>query len=154
MALFERHIQAFEALQDGGMQDVAALSLLANEKLVLDLNREHQLFDLGENYDGSPVRPAYKPYTVFLKKQKGQPYDRVTLRDTGDFYKSFKLQRRGDELWIVATDWKTVKLIAKYGHKILGVNEDGMDFLKRSVVAPALLKALKKAVYGNAYDTD
>ena len=33
---------------------------------------------------------VYTPYTTMLKKQKGQPFDRVTLKDTGAFQKSFE----------------------------------------------------------------
>lgn len=31
----------------------------------------------------------YSNYTKFLKEQKGQPIDRVTLKDTGKFYDSY-----------------------------------------------------------------
>ena len=34
----------------------------------------------------------YRPYTIAVKELKGQPTDRVTLYDTGEFYKSFRVK--------------------------------------------------------------
>lgn len=34
---------------------------------------------------------AYSNFTMLLKREKGQPINKVTLKDTGDFYKSFKV---------------------------------------------------------------
>lgn len=35
-------------------------------------------------------RGVYANATIFIKMRKGQPYDRVTLKDTGDFHKSIE----------------------------------------------------------------
>ena len=36
-------------------------------------------------------RGFYSPFTEIIKKGKGQPYNKVTLKDTGKFYYSFKV---------------------------------------------------------------
>jgi hypothetical protein len=36
-------------------------------------------------------RGFYSPFTEFVKKEKGQPINRVTLKDLGKFYFSFKV---------------------------------------------------------------
>jgi hypothetical protein len=68
---------------------------------------QDRLWQLGEDAKGKKIRtysaieqgePAYSYNTVFGtkkyrgKKAKGQPSDRVTLKDTGKFYKSWQLQ--------------------------------------------------------------
>lgn len=45
-------------------------------------------------------RGVYANTTIFLKIKKGQPYDRVTLKDTGDFQKSFEKKLLKDALQI------------------------------------------------------
>jgi len=68
---------------------------------------QDRLWQLGEDAKGKKIRtysaieqgePVYSYNTVFGtkkykgKKAKGQPSDRVTLKDTGKFYKSWQLQ--------------------------------------------------------------
>ena len=61
--------------------------LKATENKILSWNADAQLYEQGVNALGVSI-DSYKPYTdltIEIKKEKGQPYDRVTLRDTGDF---------------------------------------------------------------------
>ena len=54
----------------------------------------------------------YSPYTVMLKKEKGQITDHVTLKDTGEFYRSFKTYWDKSEIVITAdTIKKKVEII-------------------------------------------
>ena len=50
-----------------------------------------RIFD-GKTFTGEDITPSYKPYTVMVKEQKGQPTDRVTLKDTGDFHRSITFE--------------------------------------------------------------
>jgi len=60
------------------------LNIIAkNEAQMVDLNIQQMMG--GRRSDGSNIEPEYTPFTVQIKKAKGQPYDRVTLRDEGDF---------------------------------------------------------------------
>lgn len=60
-----------------------------NEAVVIDANAEEQLFERGENRLGVSIADyqPYSPVTVEEKRLRGQPYNRVTLRDTGRFRK-------------------------------------------------------------------
>jgi hypothetical protein len=98
------------------------------EEIVLDLNREEQLYE-GKDAQGREIRPKYTPFTVSIKRIKGQPTDRVTLKDTGDFYQSFDIKYGPDYFEIIATDGKTKKLQRKYGPEVLGLNPDSLAFL-------------------------
>ena len=58
---------------------------------IIDANAEEQLFEQGINRLGVDImdyRP-YTPLTIAIKEEKGQPTNRVTLRDEGDFESSF-----------------------------------------------------------------
>lgn len=46
--------------------------------------------DIGGPY-GDIIRPFYKPSTIKAKLRKHQPYDRVTLKDKGNFYRRMKV---------------------------------------------------------------
>jgi len=100
-------------------------AILQKERGILDLNRR-QMF-AGNDANENPITPEYTPFTVFLKEEKGQPTDRVTLNDTGEFYSSMFLQPFGDEFEVQATDSKTTSLREKYGIDILGIADSDLD---------------------------
>ena len=86
-----------------------------NESIIVDMNAENQLFEKGVNALGVSIS-SYRPYTdktVEIKKMKGQPFDRVTLRDTGDFHSAFFVRVSRENFSIDSTDWKTKKLVKK-----------------------------------------
>ena len=95
-----------------------------NSKLILDENRS-QLFD-GLDKEGKEIVPEYTPTTVSIKKEKGQPTERVTLRDTGDWQDAMFLEVKGNEILTDSSDWKTDELLKKYDRNmntILGIPE-------------------------------
>ena len=109
--------------------DKIILGLVQTEEgLVLDLVREEQLYE-GQDAEGQEIRPKYTPFTVQIKRLKGQPTDRVTLKDTGAFYRSFDIDYGPNYFEIKATDGKTRKLKRKYGEQILGLDEDSLQLL-------------------------
>lgn len=83
--------------------------------------QKDQLFQ-GIRPDGGSVFPEYRPLTVYLKKQKGQPYDRVTRKDTGAYYAGIKLDVKGVNYYIESTDQKAGDLNKKYGG--IGLSRD------------------------------
>lgn len=106
-----------------------------NASKIEDLNLQ-QLYD-GERPDGSQITPFYTANTVAIKKSKGQPYDRVTERDTGAFWNSIKAKSFGNQLQMEATDPKTEKLKAKYGNTI-GLSDDSMTIVVQEILKPGL----------------
>jgi hypothetical protein len=55
-----------------------------------------------------------------LNKRPPQPVDRVTLKDTSDFYKSIEIEARKDDFVISTQISYSIYLIDKYS-KILGI---------------------------------
>ena len=118
---------------------------------IIDANAEEQLFEQGINRLGVDImdyRP-YTPLTIAIKEEKGQPTNRVTLRDEGDFESSFYLEVGDKQFEIKASDFKTEDLIKKYGRQILGLTNENIAELIWQYVYPDLLTKAKKTIYGN-----
>jgi hypothetical protein len=120
-------------------QEIQFIIDITSEDLA-ELNRE-QLWK-GQNAKGLPIKPPYSNITIFYKRRKSQPIDRVTLKDTGDFYSSINVDVKRDTFTIFATDDKTNKLTRKYGKSILGLQEESKSRYVKNVLFPALKKRI------------
>lgn len=117
-----------------------------NEKLILDLNRQSQLYEKGIDSKGFEINPEYRPFTIEIKQLIGQPYDHVTLFYSGRFYNSFFIKYNKDTfmLEILADDEKTRSLVTKYGSDIFGLTNENQKILNDEIVLPELLKYIKQ----------
>lgn len=117
-----------------------------NDNIILDMNAEDQLFEKGITRKGVEIASfaPYAPLTIEIKKMKGQPTSRVTLRDEGDFHHSFYIEYQSDGFRITASDWKTYDLKEKYGKDIFGLTDDNFHEFASSYVKPALEELFKK----------
>ena len=124
--------------------------ILDNEAYIVDMNSEEQLYEHGENALGVSISDyqPYSPITIQIKRSKGQPTNRVTLRDEGDFYRSFYIEAGADKFEIRANDWKTEHLQRKYGKDILGLNEANIELLIREYILPELLEIANQRIHG------
>lgn len=121
-----------------------------NEAYIIDMNAEVQLYEEGVNSLGVSISDyaPYSPITIQIKQEKGQPVNRVTLRDEGDFESSFYLEVSDKQFEIKAADFKTEKLIRNYGRQILGLTDENIKSLIWSYIYPDLLAITKKSIYG------
>lgn len=121
-----------------------------NEAYIVDLNAEEQLFEQGINRLGVEISDyaPYSPVTIAIKEAKGQPTNRVTLRDEGDFESSFFLEVGDKQFKIKAADFKTEDLIKKYGRQILGLTDENIAILIWQYIYPDLMNEAKKQIYG------
>lgn len=130
-------------LQNGGVEVIVKKLVSKDSDDIVDFNTDNQLFDKGINNDGTDVEPAYTKLTVSIKKQKGQPTNRVTLKDTGSFHKKFFLDAEKDGFRIDSTDSKTDDLVEKYGKKIFGLTDNSKGKVSL-LLKKDLIKQLKK----------
>lgn len=117
-----------------------------NEAYIVYMNAEEQLYEQGINSLGVKISD-YKPYaalTIEIKRIKGQPTNRVTLRDKGDFHSSFYVDAGDSQFEIKAADEKTSDLIRKYGRQILGLTDDNIKELIWEYIYPDLLRKAKQ----------
>ena len=121
-----------------------------NEAYIVDLNAEEQLFEQGINRLGVEISDyaPYSPVTIAIKEAKGQPTNRVTLRDEGGFESSFYLEVGDKQFEIKASDFKTEDLIKKYGRQILGLTDENISILIWKCIFPDLMAETKKQIYG------
>jgi hypothetical protein len=121
-----------------------------NEAYIIDMNAEEQLFEQGINRLGVEISDyaPYSPVTIAIKEAKGQPTNRVTLRDEGDFESSFFLEVGDKQFEIKASDFKTEDLIKKYGRQILGLTDENIAILIWQYIYPDLMDEAKKQIYG------
>ena len=90
---------------------------------------QEQLFQSGEDGKGVPIG-MYSPFTITIKKRKGQPTDRVTLKDTGDFYNSYTIKPFNGGFIIDADGEKEDKnLFDIYGDDILLPSQESLDLI-------------------------
>lgn len=124
-------------------------ALEQNQQRIVEMNVE-QLYDYGMNSLGIRIDTyePYSPYTVRIKQEKGQPYDRVTLRDTGDFHKSFEVVFEPVGFYITATDYKTQDLIDRYGARIFGLTSENKQDLTIKYVVPVVREEIKRELFG------
>lgn len=122
--------------------------ILANEAYIIDMNAYEQLYNKGVNRLGVSImdyRP-YSPYTISYKKAVGQPYDRVTLRDEGDFYRGFFIEADDRMFYISSTDDKTNKLTKKYTNYIFGLTDENKAELTWEYIYPDLIDKLNEMI--------
>lgn len=132
-------------------------SILQNPELqkhIIYLNTIDQLFERGEDSLGrklEDVGGSYSPYTIMKKLEKGQPFDRVTLNDTGEYYDSYKIvaPSGADYIMIITNPIKEGKNIEQeWGGYIVGLNPENKQWLideVRQRFVPKLKEALLQA---------
>lgn len=126
--------------------DMFAKIIMDNEAYIVELNAQQQLYEKGVNSLNIAIS-SYSPYsnlTIEIKKEKGQPTNRVTLRDEGDFHASFYVGTLPDAFYIYATDDKTEKLEKKYGSAIFGLTPDSRNELAWGIMYGELLTSIRE----------
>ena len=114
-----------------------------NEAIIIDFIIEDQLFEKGINGSGQSLGD-YSPITVSIKREKGQPTDRVTLRDTEAYHNSHTLEvTQEGGFAIKVSDFKYGELVERYGN-IDALTDENLQDILRSYVLPDLLEEFRK----------
>lgn len=124
---------------------VMYLSSAEVEDLLTSAVANSQLYRRGIEGFGRKIMDyaPYAPYTIRLKKEKGQPHTRVTLKDTGAFYEGFVVIATSEGFYITSTDEKTEALTEKYGDSIFRLTRDNFNRFLKAHVRKDLVKYLK-----------
>lgn len=120
-------------------EETAFQKVIRNPAIQLEairLNRDEQLYKRGVDVFGVSMRSqyargsnVYADYTIVLKREKNQPTDRVTLRDTGAMYNTFKTKIVGDELMLDVNSIKEGKDLQKSFGQFVGLDEFSKEIL-------------------------
>ena len=111
-----------------------AKEMHANEDEIIEMI-QHQLYDKGINGAGVEIKSymPYKPSTIRKKQKKGQPFDRVTLRDTGQWYNSLVLVDDIEGFFITSTVAKNKYIKQKYGPKVVRLTNENLSILLNKI---------------------
>lgn len=131
------------------IETIASETVSDVTEVIADLNAT-QLSE-GLRADGSETLPSYSGTTVGVKKGKSGLSgitDRVTLYDTGAFYRGLYASVQGTEIEYGSRDGKADKLQEKYSTSkgsIFGLNEDSKDELVTGHLEPTWHKKISEA---------
>lgn len=88
---------------------------------------QDQLFETGADGNGESLG-KYSFFTAQIKRAKGQPTDRITLVDTGDFYESYFIDAfRGGFIIDADGEKEDSNLFDRYGDDILKPDEETLE---------------------------
>lgn len=130
------------------IKKLESINVLDAAKTSIDLTKDYavsqqklQLFQ-GIDADDLKIIPSYSAKTKKIKLAKGQPTDRVTLRDTGAFYAGIRIDVVGEVIRTDSVDEKSGDLQARYGGEIFGM---GTNYRERyiKVLLPEFVKQVK-----------
>ena len=93
-----------------------------------DLNTEVQLMEQGVYADGTDT-PEYSPFTIEIKQSKGQPYDHMTFRDTGETHSSIEYSFNGE----IVANWEDRFELQENYNDFVGLTPESMDELKPEI---------------------
>ena len=102
--------------------------------------QEDQMYE-GLDNAGQPITLDGKGYsmkTFKLKIAKGQPTDRVTLRDTGDLYSSLKATVSDGTFTIKGDTPYEAELIERTGAQVYGLNKEKREQFAQNITLPAI----------------
>ena len=118
------------------------------EDVIVSAIADDQLYRRGVNGRDEKIMDymPYKASTIRIKKRKGQPTTRVTLRDTKAFHDAMFVVFDSDGFYITSSDGKTQELVDKYGEEIFRLTDKNFNRIIRSHVRKELIKRIKRAI--------
>lgn len=139
MKIFDDIKKELRSLQTSGINKMIREIIQENSEVLIKYNLEQLDEGLDMNLESLG---EYSPYTIEVKKAKGQQYDHINLKDTGDFRDSFKIDVSRDSFEVDATDSKTDELKEDFGAAILGINDEDVQRFVDTVLYRELNKKI------------
>lgn len=120
--------------------------ILSHEDIIVSMITRDQLYDLGIEGRGKEIMSyqPYRPKTIKKKIRKGQPYDRVTLKDTGSFYSSLHVEFDDTGFYVTSSQDKAKYLLKRYGKTIFRLTDQNLSELLNQYIRPSLKAKLKQ----------
>lgn len=134
-------IDLLKALKKVDLTRLTSDAMKKHKEEIVALNKEQMYY--GKLSNGRDIAPPYSPLTVNEKLKKGQPYDRVTLEDTGKFKRGMNMKVTREYYEMYSTDPKQIKLIEQYSAEIFGLSLSGKKEAWL-IVLPDVVNGIKK----------
>ena len=123
--------------------ELVAETIMESQSTIVDIITQEQLYDKGIKGDGTPTG-EYSPVSIALKKDPKK--DHITLKEEGDFYAGYKINRNGQDFEITSTDWKAGKLERMFGKEIFELTKDNEAEIIDKELNPELMQKVQKAI--------
>lgn len=110
-----------------------------NKNVIKTAQTDEQMFS-GITAGGNSIRPfPYAKSTINYKRRKGQPTDRITLKDSGDFYESIQVEARPVDFVISTQITYSIFLVDRYAD-ILGLTAENLVLFVQNYTMPIIKK--------------
>ena len=142
----ENRLRAFKEY----LPEFLEASVRSQEQAIVSAVTDSQLFREGINGLGVKIKD-YRPYTlrtIKKKARKGQPTDRVTLRDTGKFHESMFIVFDSEGFYITSNDEKAKWIVKRYGEAIYRLTDQNLTRIVKNNIREELIKRIKQAIKG------
>lgn len=131
----QRTVNKLEAVINPSIRE----SVDKNKNVIKTAQTDAQMF-AGITAKGTSIRPfPYAKSTINYKKRNGQPTDRITLKDSGDFYDSIEVEARPVDFIISTQITYSIFLVAKYAD-ILGLTAENLQTFVTTYTLPIIKK--------------
>lgn len=141
MELFKRQKEFIDKLE---VEFFAVLRDTINDFgfVVKDFIINKQLFREGIDSTGEKM-PGYKRITIRYKLAKGDPADRRTLRDSGEFYESININAFEDRFEVSSDVPQAKWIIYHHSEKVLGLTKENINEFLKNYYLPKLKNYVK-----------
>lgn len=137
-------LRKFKSILDQELKD----EILRHEDVIVEMITQDQLYELGIEGRGTEIMSymPYRPRTIKKKIKKGQPTNRVTLKDTGSFYASLHVEFDDEGFYVTSTQDKAKFLLKKYGKTIFRLTDNNLKTLLDEYIRPSLREKMKEYI--------
>lgn len=123
-----------------------------SKDFIIELNTIEQLYDQGIDAKErllSDIGGNYAYFTELKKRREGKPFLWITLKDTGTFYESFKVDANLNSFTIEADTIKGGQdLQDRWGNEIIGLTDESIEQLIEFLI-PKLIEYLRYVILKN-----
>jgi hypothetical protein len=148
MSVVSRFTRKIKALEKA-INPTIKKTIDSNKPLIIDQQTDEQLYE-GKDSEDKNIRPSYAMSTKIIKtkyRRPSQPTNRVTLKDSGDLYKSINVDAKTNEMIISANVEYFKYLVNHYsGNQLLGLNQEFLDKFTKNKILPNLQKTWKSII--------
>ena len=128
---------------NSGMEALVRKAIIDNRGKILSMIKL-RLYQKGVDGDGNSITPEYSEITITNKKGKQQISSHVTLRDTGEWYKSMYVIYEEGEIKVQSDLSKTEQLVEKYGKSILDLTNQEIELIIISIIEPVIINSVNR----------
>lgn len=137
-------LRRFKSILDQELKN----EILRCEDVIVEMITQEQLYNSGINGRGVEIA-SYAPYasrTIKKKLRKGQPTNRVTLKDTGSLYHSLHIEFDDEGFYVTSSQDKVKYLMEHYGTAIFRLSNQNLKVLLNDYVRPSLKEKMKNYI--------